>query len=95
MTSRALLFCKDNCGPCQVTKDFLDVLLTEVPALGNYITVMDKDNHTALVGIYGLDKFPSLLMVDSDGEEIARLVGGQLVREDLRGVLFALRAIDR
>ncbi len=95
MTFKSVLFTKETCLPCAKTKDYLRELLTNAPALGNYISVLQKENHTALVEAYGLKKYPTLLIVDGEGEEVARLVGGQLVREDLRGVLFALRAVDK
>ena len=39
--------------------------------------VLDIEHHTALRGIYCLEMFPTLLLLDPNGQEIKRTVGGK------------------
>ena len=94
-TFRAVLFTKEDCLPCTLTKDHLNTLLSFTPNFGDNISVLQKENHRALVKAYELESFPTLMLVDSDGEEMGRLVGGKSIREDLRGVLYALRTVNK
>ena len=96
MTSdHAVLFTKENCPPCALTKEHLTELLTDRPGLGMYISVLKKENHSQLIEEYKLDLFPTLIVVDSMGEEITRIVGGKAIRADLSAVLNGLRILDR
>ena len=97
MTSRshACLFTKDHCLPCTKTKDYLREVLAEGDNLGQFISVLKKENHTALVTAYELDTYPTLLLVDSLGNEQARVVGGKKVREILPGMLKTLEAFEK
>ena len=94
MTFRAVLFTKEDCLPCTLTKDHLNTLLSFTPNFSDHISVLQKENHRALVKAYDLEYFPTLMLVDSDGEELGRMVGGQSIRDDLRGVLYALRTVN-
>jgi len=95
MDFKALLFTKEYCIPCTLTKDNMVIMLKELPELKSYITTLQKEKHESLVETYKIEKFPSLLIVDGEGQEMTRLVGGQVIREDLRGVLIALRAVNK
>lgn len=78
---RAVLFTKEDCAPCLNTKSFID---REVPEdLIGYLSILQKENHTALVNAYNLRLFPTLLILDYRGIEIDRIVGGKAVRENL------------
>jgi len=94
MTFRAVLFTKEDCLPCTLTKDHLNTLLSFTPNFSDHISVLQQENHKALVAAYTLELFPTLMLVDSDGEELARMVGGKSIREDLRGILYALRSVN-
>ena len=90
MTSRlhAVLFTKENCGPCLKTKEFLNNLLDGDYRLGDTISVLQKENHSALVEAYGLNLYPTLLIVGPNGIEIQeRIVGGKKIRENLKELL--------
>ena len=96
MTSdHAVLFTKENCPPCALTKEHLKELLTNSPGLGMYISVLRKEHHSQLVETYELNTYPTLLVVDEMGEEITRIVGGKAIRADLSAVLNGLRILDR
>ena len=41
---------------------------------------MKKENHSALVAAYELEKFPTLLLLTKEGEEVRRFVGGEQIR---------------
>ena len=94
-SSHAVLFTKQDCGPCTKAKEHVHYLLEGEPSLGKYLSVMQKENHSALVEAYNLDLFPVLFIVDSLGNEMGRLTGGRAVTNDLRGVLVALRSLDK
>ena len=93
MTSRlhAVLFTKENCGPCLKTKEFLNDLLDGDYRLGETISVMKKENHSALVEAYGLNLYPTLLIVGPNGIEVQkRIVGGKKIRENLEETLIQI-----
>ena len=98
MTSKsrlhAVLFTKENCGPCFKTKVHLTTLLQEYPELGDVISVMAIENHSALREAYGLNLFPTLLVVDQnikgENDEVERIVGGKAIREVLEELLITI-----
>jgi hypothetical protein len=94
MNFRAVLFTKQDCLPCITTKDALNKVLKLNPACGNYIATLEKENHSALVAAYGLEMYPTLLVVDDNGEEVGRFTGGKKVREYLPGILSTLRILE-
>ena len=82
---RALLFTKDNCIPCELTKEFIrDEIQPELLA---GLSKLRKEHHTALVETYEIDLYPTLLIIDSDGVEIDRCVGGKNVRANIHQFL--------
>ena len=92
--ARAVLFTKKGCLPCLKTKDLLNQLLTDSPDLGDVVSIMWKENHSALVESYNLELYPTLLIIDEEGTAVGRIVGGQLVRSVLPGVLTTLGALS-
>ena len=46
----------------------------------------------ALVESYSLNLYPTLLIVGPNGTELDRVVGGKEIRNNLKGILIALRA---
>ena len=88
--SRAILFCKDDCLPCTLTRDKLQEILTDHPGYGANITKLRQETHPSLVGAYEVDKFPTLVIVDPLGEEQGKLIGGIAIRDQLKGILFTL-----
>lgn len=85
---RAILFTKRNCAPCQATKEFAHAIKTE---LTEYLSIMDKDNHSALVVAYDLSLYPTLLVVDEYGHELKKIIGGKSVREHLVPTLQTIK----
>ncbi len=53
---------------------------------------MQKENHSALVAAYELNLYPTLLVVNSEGIELDRVVGGKNVREQLLNILNTITA---
>ena len=90
--SRAILFCKDDCLPCTWTKGELLKIFDTNPEYKQNITTLRKETHPSLVGAYQVERFPTLVIVDSLGEEQGKLVGGENIRSQLLGILFALNA---
>ena len=90
--NHAVLFTKEHCLPCTLTKDYLREIYEEDTDLANYISVMKKENHSALVESYELNLYPTLLIVGPNGLELDRIIGGQAIRSNLRVILIALRA---
>ena len=75
--SKAVLFIKESCAPCQKTKDFVETITS---GLSRNLVLMKKENHSALVAAYELEKFPTLLLLTKEGEEVRRFVGGEQIR---------------
>ena len=84
---RAVLFTKEDCKPCELTKELVFALK---PSLHENLSVMRKENHSALVEAYELELYPTLLIVDDHGEEISRIVGGQKIRDNIVNLLQTL-----
>lgn len=90
---KAVLFTKKGCLPCIKTKDYHNQIVAESPELAGTIVFMAKENHSALVESYQLDKYPTLLLLE-DGICRGRVVGGKLVRWVLPGVMTLLGALE-
>ena len=90
MASKAILFTKENCPPCIKTKEFINSTIDEYLA-AEHLVVMKKENHSALVAAYELDLFPTLLIVNGQGEETVRVVGGQRIRQHIKYILEGIR----
>ena len=96
MTSKAkphaVLFTKDECGPCFKTKVYVATLLGGRPELGEYFSQLAKENHPALIEAYEIDLYPTLLITDQnvakgENNEIRRIIGGKAVRAELESIL--------
>ena len=81
--SRFVLFKKQDCAPCGRLQKYLDFYLPEHPEYEEHLSVLQIENHTALREAYGLDLFPTLLIVDDEGAEIDRVVGATRILEAL------------
>ena len=87
--SKAILFTKEDCLPCAQTKLFISDVCNE-QLVHDYLVVMQKENHSALVAAYELEMFPTLLVVTSTGEESSRVVGGKNIRTQIEYILKGL-----
>ena len=90
MASKAILFTKEDCLPCAQTKLFISDVCDE-QLVFDYLVVMEKENHSALVAAYELELFPTLLLVNGQGEESSRIVGGKNIRTQLPYILKGLQ----
>jgi len=62
------------CGPCKAIAPVFDVLKGEYGEKINFVSVdVDADNETARR--YGIEAMPTFVILDSEGEEIRRIVG--------------------
>ena len=91
----AVLFTKEGCPPCNAVKTHLADLIESRAHTVDYISTLKKENHQALVEAYDLKLYPTLLIVDRNGEEQDRLIGGQLIKDNLAGLLRALQMLDK
>ena len=95
MTSKqhrhAVLFTKDECGPCFKTKVHLHTLINGRPELQETISVLAKESHPSLVDAYELNLYPTLIITDQNikggNNEVQRIVGGQAIRDQLEDIL--------
>ena len=96
MTSKprphAVLFTKENCGPCYKTKLHAATLIAGYPHLDEVFSVLAIENHSALREAYELNLFPTLIVTDQsikgdESNEIRRIVGGKKIRENLEELL--------
>jgi hypothetical protein len=83
---RASLFTKEDCLPCAQTKQFIyDTFYQDEldwPLL-DALTILEKEQHPALVAAFELSMFPTLI-IHQDGLEVERIVGGKSIRGNLR-----------
>lgn len=86
-TSSALLFTKQGCPPCGRVKAHLPSIEGK---LLEHLHIKDKDDYPHLREVYGIDLFPTLLLLNSEGEEIDRVVGGNNVIHHLQSILFQI-----
>ena len=93
MPSKAILFTKEDCPPCIKTKEFINSTIDEYLA-AEYLVVMKKEYHSALVVAYELELFPTLLIVNDQGEETVRVVGGQRIRQNIQYILEGIQQAD-
>lgn len=87
----AVLFTKEVCGPCIKTKAFIEEMLEASPGLAEGLSILKKENHSALVEAYALNLYPTLLIIGPNGLEIERIVGGRLIRDVLEGKLTEIK----
>ena len=87
-----MLFTKDDCRPCQLTKEFINELLEASPGLSEALSILKKENHSALVEAYELDLYPTLLIVGPNGTELDRIVGGAAIRDCIEAELTYIMA---
>ena len=95
MTSKqrrhAVLFTKDECGPCFKTKVHVVTLLQGHPEFSEVFSQLAKENHPALVDAYELNLYPTLIVTDQNikggNNEVQRIVGGQAIRDQLEDLL--------
>lgn len=85
--SKAVMFTKEHCSPCIETKDYIKTFKDE---LLKYLVVLQKEHHSALVAAYELEKFPTLLLLNSKGEEVRRLVGGKDIQREIHNSLYQI-----
>ena len=93
-TFRVVLFTKEDCLPCTLTKNHLEFIREETPSYGNCIHILKREYHPSLVGAYNIELFPTLVIVDQLGEEVGKIVGGTAIRDHLLGILFTLTSIQ-
>lgn len=72
---KLIFFKKMGCPPCAQAQVNLTEVLTENPDFGSHVATMQKENHPALVVSYDLNKYPTVLIMDEQGNEISRKVG--------------------
>ena len=85
--THAVLFTKEKCKPCTETKLFIGDFLDNYPGLANELSILKKENHSALVEAYELNLYPTLLIVGPNGTELDRVVGGAAIRDVIERVL--------
>ena len=91
-TSRthAVLFTKERCKPCIETKLFIGDFLDNSPVLRDELSILKKENHSALVEAYELNLYPTLLIVGPNGTELDRVVGGAAIRDCIEEKLIEI-----
>jgi hypothetical protein len=79
---KLVFFKKQECNPCKVTEEGLNAVLQQRPELGPIVHVMQKEYHSALVHSYDLQTYPTVLILDKNGDEVARRVGARLLPQE-------------
>lgn len=70
--SRVLRFTATWCGPCKMLAKTLEKIETNLP-----IEVCDIDAVPEMAQQYGVRGVPTLILLDDEGKEVKRLVGGK------------------
>jgi hypothetical protein len=73
--SKIVFFAKEDCAPCLNTKDALNDVLRLHPEYNPLVTVLQKENHSALVAAYELDMYPTVIIFDEEMNELSRRIG--------------------
>nr|BAR36115.1 hypothetical protein [uncultured Mediterranean phage uvMED] len=89
-----VLFKKENCPPCGRVAQRLESIISREPDLVHQISVLRKEYHSALLAAYDIDLFPTMLLVDSYGEELDRWVGGTACFDALHEELKECKAMN-
>lgn len=84
-------FKKQECLPCKQAEENLQAVLHLHPEYRRYVTVLQKENHPALVAAFDLNLYPTVLIQNKKNEEIARKVGVRFLSQEWWGA--ALTAI--
>ena len=71
--NKILYFSAAWCGPCKILGPTMNQLSTE----GLPIQKVDVDTDSKLSAQYGVRNIPCLVLVDSSGTELKRLIGNQ------------------
>lgn len=66
-----LVFGSTSCGPCMAMKPSIDQLIKE----GKPFNKINTDNQPELTEKYNITRQPTLIYIDKDGKEVARMVG--------------------
>ena len=74
---RLILFTKQDCGPCKRVKNFM-----RVNGLLDHVTIMEKENHPALVSAFQLGLYPTLVVAEGP-DMIRKYEGANLVQVNL------------
>ena len=72
---KLVFFKKEGCGPCELALARLQSVLTSNPEFEEHVTILQKENHTALVEAYELKMYPTVLILNQEMDEIGRKVG--------------------
>ena len=79
---KLVFFKKDDCGPCVQVMENLQKVLFNSPEYAELVTVMQKENHSALVAAYELSLYPTVLILDKDNNEISRKIGAKFLTQE-------------
>ncbi len=90
-----VLFKKQDCPPCGRVAKRLESIVSREPDLIHQISVLRKENHSALLAAYDINLFPTMLLVDDLGEELDRWVGGTDCYDALKEELTECRAMNK
>ena len=60
------------------------------PAPHRWLSILKKENHSALVEAYELNLYPTLLIVGPNGTELDRVVGGAAIRDVIEKKLIEI-----
>ena len=80
--SRLVFFKKEACPPCQQVSLRLLKVFEENPEYSKHVTVLQKENHPELVEKYGLEMYPTVLIMDKHNNEISRKIGMNSLSKD-------------
>lgn len=79
---KLVFFKKKECGPCLQAAENLGAVLDANPDLSRYVSVLQKEDHPALVAAFELEMYPTVLILDKESNEVGRKVGVRPLTSD-------------
>jgi len=85
-----LMFTKESCGPCGLVKKYINTLnderskIIEEVFLEDFSDIPISQENLDLAKKYGVTATPVLVITDSEGVEIEKMIGGLNITQSIR-----------
>ena len=87
-----LMFTKESCGPCGLVKKYINTLnderskIIEEVFLEDFSDIPISQENLDLAKKYGVTATPVLVITDSEGVEIEKMIGGLNITQSIRNL---------
>ena len=87
--NKILLFKLSTCGPCKLLSKFF----TQLHINKEEVTLDKDDNADLMTDKYDIKSVPTVVILDSEGEELGRFVGFK-TKEQILGEIYKYRSLS-